>query len=196
MCAKLPFLITGTLSAEDTGIKMEKEDAKTKDESLTGKMKIGIGSIIGIIILVSLVVIMVMVVGMYLQYDTVAVICNHYFSIGKSTGSFCDKNPNDAQCLGDWKPDATKEECGLALTRTSIVNGEDAKMGDFPYQAILVFDLHELDRVMGLPDNDDEERFSAGCGGSVINAKYVLTAAHCVQDLIPPRTGQKFVFPV
>ena len=46
-----------------------------------------------------------------------------------------------------------------------IVGGEDAIHGEFPYMALLAY-------VFG------KQKFYM-CGGSVINTKYVLTAAHC-----------------
>ncbi|XP_076249342.1 chymotrypsin-2 [Calliopsis andreniformis] len=45
-----------------------------------------------------------------------------------------------------------------------IVNGEDAKVGEIPYQ-------------VSLQNRDSSFHF---CGGSVLNANYVITAAHCV----------------
>lgn len=48
----------------------------------------------------------------------------------------------------------------------SIVGGSDAKLGQFPYQALLTDDLQ-------IPY----------CGGSIISARYILTAAHCVEGV-------------
>ncbi|XP_034195399.1 chymotrypsin-2-like [Osmia lignaria lignaria] len=45
-----------------------------------------------------------------------------------------------------------------------IVNGEDAKVGEIPYQ-------------VSLQNKDNSFHF---CGGSVLNENYVITAAHCV----------------
>ncbi|CAL7948237.1 unnamed protein product [Xylocopa violacea] len=48
---------------------------------------------------------------------------------------------------------------------SQIVGGKDAPVGKFPYQVSL------------------RNRGSHFCGGSVINSRYILTAAHCVQGL-------------
>ncbi|XP_066591615.1 ovochymase-1-like [Prorops nasuta] len=50
-----------------------------------------------------------------------------------------------------------------------IVNGQSAKEGEFPYQVSLQY-------------TNINSHF---CGGSIINKNYVLTAAHCVEDLRP-----------
>ncbi|XP_076301520.1 chymotrypsin-2-like [Lasioglossum baleicum] len=50
-----------------------------------------------------------------------------------------------------------------------IVNGEDAKLGEIPYQ-------------VSLQSTTAKSHF---CGGSVIGANYVLTAAHCVVGRTP-----------
>ncbi|XP_015436796.1 PREDICTED: chymotrypsin-2-like [Dufourea novaeangliae] len=52
-----------------------------------------------------------------------------------------------------------------------IVNGEDAKLGEIPYQ-------------VSLQTTPGNRHF---CGGSVLNSQYVLTAAHCVQSQTPER---------
>ncbi|XP_024411016.1 coagulation factor IX isoform X1 [Desmodus rotundus] len=46
---------------------------------------------------------------------------------------------------------------------TRIVGGEDAKPGQFPWQVILNGKIYAL------------------CGGSIINEKWVVTAAHCIE---------------
>ena len=53
-----------------------------------------------------------------------------------------------------------------------IVGGSITKLGDFPYMALLGYD------VFG--------QIYYTCGGSLINKWYVLTAAHCVQDTQGP----------
>ncbi|XP_011863895.1 PREDICTED: polyserase-2-like [Vollenhovia emeryi] len=52
----------------------------------------------------------------------------------------------------------------LPLFDPRIVNGEDAKVGEFPYQ-------------VSLQQIDSDFHF---CGGSILNDNYVITAAHCV----------------
>src|SRR5262245_43303557 len=50
-----------------------------------------------------------------------------------------------------------------------VVGGEDAKRGDFPWQAALI--------LARAPSNDPFRGFF--CGGSLIDWRWVLTAAHC-----------------
>lgn len=64
--------------------------------------------------------------------------------------------------------DVSCERCGLA-NRNKIVGGRSATNNEFPWMAALVYE----DVII--------------CGGSVINDRYVLTAAHCVVSL----TGKK-----
>ncbi|XP_011863836.1 PREDICTED: trypsin-1-like [Vollenhovia emeryi] len=54
----------------------------------------------------------------------------------------------------------------LPLFDPRIVNGEDAKLGEIPYQVSL------------------QEKYSDFhfCGGSILNDNYVITAAHCVSS--------------
>ena len=58
-----------------------------------------------------------------------------------------------------------KNECGIRLSVEFIVGGNYSKLGEFPYMALLGYQI------------DDKILYT--CGGSVINSKYVLTAAHC-----------------
>ena len=67
---------------------------------------------------------------------------------------------------GKWIPSPKNGECGARLTSETVIGGDDAKLGEFPYIALLGY------------------FFNGGvvyylCGGSVLNAKYILTAAHC-----------------
>lgn len=56
---------------------------------------------------------------------------------------------------------------------TRVFGGRDTKIKDYPWMVALHYDYDEWFRVWG-------------CGGSLINKKYVLTAAHCVR-LVPPQ---------
>lgn len=61
----------------------------------------------------------------------------------------------------------------IASPSFQIVGGEDAEPQEFPWQISLQY--------MVPPGNN----FRHGCGGSIINKQYVLTAAHCVDRVAP-----------
>ena len=60
-------------------------------------------------------------------------------------------------------------ECGLKYTSESILGGETAKPGEFPFMALL-----------GYKKSNDQIIY--GCGGTLINRYYVQTAAHCQNE--------------
>jgi V8-like Glu-specific endopeptidase len=87
------------------------------------------------------------------------------------TGAFsckaqCSKNPGGADILppeGAVKNEEFGCVCGLQNKDDRIVGGEDAKKKEFPWQVAIV-----------MPGTRQPM-----CGGSVINNRYILTAAHC-----------------
>ena len=79
---------------------------------------------------------------------------------------FCTIGKNS----GLWKPDSAKGECGKRNTVSNIVGGKIAKIGEYPWMALLGYNPPNI------PGND----LYYVCGGSLINKKYVLTAGHCI----------------
>uniref|UniRef100_A0A1B6EQ65 Peptidase S1 domain-containing protein n=1 Tax=Cuerna arida TaxID=1464854 RepID=A0A1B6EQ65_9HEMI len=68
----------------------------------------------------------------------------------------------------NWPLLDLKDICGRSATlRTKTIGGHNADMAEYPWMAQLIY--------RQLKDNSDV----GGCGGSVINKRYVLTAAHC-----------------
>ena len=64
---------------------------------------------------------------------------------------------------GSWIPDGGVNECGKPTNTNNLLSGNIAKHGEFPFLALLQYDGGEFK-----------------CGGSLINKRYVLTAAHCI----------------
>jgi len=73
---------------------------------------------------------------------------------------------------GKWIPSGNsymisgKDECGVRTRSSNLVGGTATRLGDYPYMALL-----------GYLDDDGEIYYK--CGGSILNRKYILTAAHC-----------------
>uniref|UniRef100_A0AAG5CQ92 CLIP domain-containing serine protease n=1 Tax=Anopheles atroparvus TaxID=41427 RepID=A0AAG5CQ92_ANOAO len=64
-------------------------------------------------------------------------------------------------------PDPKKFECGLDSLADRIVGGNDTAIDEFPWYALLQYQTKK-------------GTLEFKCGGSLINARYVLTAAHCL----------------
>ena len=55
-------------------------------------------------------------------------------------------------------------ECGIKGKNGKIVGGNEAGVNEYPWQALLF-------------RND----FAVGCGGTLMNERWVMTAGHCVE---------------
>lgn len=60
------------------------------------------------------------------------------------------------------------KKCGHSLT-DKIMKGTKANVGEYPWMALLAYKSN-VDAIL-----------TFNCGGSLISAKHVLTAAHCVR---------------
>ena len=67
---------------------------------------------------------------------------------------------------GTWLPTFGQDTCGIKTDAGYIVGGTKAKGGEFPFMAAL-----------GRLNKDNTIFFI--CGGTLINRRYILTAAHC-----------------
>ncbi|XP_031619828.1 melanization protease 1 [Contarinia nasturtii] len=63
------------------------------------------------------------------------------------------------------------DNCGISIQQR-IIGGDDAVPGQFPWMARLAY------------RNRTSQLVSYRCSGSVISKKYILTAAHCVSNLV------------
>lgn len=63
----------------------------------------------------------------------------------------------------------TKLECGVESSHDRIVGGENAELHEYPWLALLYYQNKESDPV----------RYK--CGGTLINLRTIITAAHCVE---------------
>lgn len=58
----------------------------------------------------------------------------------------------------------------ITTIKPYIINGSEITINDFPYYARLVIPL-------------SSSKFFHSCGGTILNSKYILTAAHCVYNV-------------
>ena len=72
--------------------------------------------------------------------------------------------------IGNWIPSPDNDGCGFQTNVGFILGGSDASRGEFPGSALLGYTGFGDGRIYYL------------CGGSLINRRYVLTAAHCHGD--------------
>ena len=89
------------------------------------------------------------------------------------TESFSINNNNDGNS-GTWLPNANDLECGQTTNTGYLIGGSNTRLGEFPYVAALGFS----------PTGNDSRTFFV-CGGTLINRRYVVTAAHCLSPGIP-----------
>ncbi|KYB26593.1 Serine protease easter-like protein [Tribolium castaneum] len=86
---------------------------------------------------------------------------------------FNDKEPK--VCCAYNKTDLLPKECGYLDTSGRIVNGRDALLFEFPWMALLIY--------KNINSGSISEGTSFKCGGTIINDRYILTAAHCLRGL-------------
>ncbi|XP_018568472.1 serine protease easter-like [Anoplophora glabripennis] len=67
------------------------------------------------------------------------------------------------------------KDCGYIPSDQKIINGQNASLNEFPWMALLSYNTK----------NGPQFR----CGGTIINKKWILTAAHCVSNLKEPLLG-------
>ncbi|XP_037953874.1 spaetzle-processing enzyme-like [Teleopsis dalmanni] len=90
---------------------------------------------------------------------------------------YCNKPKPEANNVpkpGNVLPEAGK--CGISL-ENRILGGQNTSLFEFPWMALIQYKK---------PNNVYEFH----CGGSLINSRYVLTAAHCVRNEKTPGTWE------
>lgn len=66
-------------------------------------------------------------------------------------------------------PNPTNYECGVDILADRIYGGVDTELDEFPWYALLQYESRR-----GVAEFH--------CGGSLISLRYVLTAAHCLDN--------------
>lgn len=79
-------------------------------------------------------------------------------------------NSSVMECVYNWF-----SECGQPSPRKRIIGGTLANINDFPWQIVLFFEQIQI------------------CGGSLINDRYILTAAHCIASFSTEERRRMFV---
>ena len=87
----------------------------------------------------------------------------------KVTGKTSPNNDCSGTECGTWKPSGRNEECGFRVLFTNVVGGRIAQLGSYTYMALLGY--------------QEDGQIVYNCTGSLVNRRYILTAAHCVQAI-------------
>lgn len=82
----------------------------------------------------------------------------------------CGELPNSRKILVCCPELRSEERCGRLTLEDYILGGEETDPDEYPWTAMLAYE-----GISG--------RRSYGCGGTLINERYVVTAAHCVDAL-------------
>ncbi|XP_039290867.1 CLIP domain-containing serine protease 2-like isoform X2 [Nilaparvata lugens] len=66
------------------------------------------------------------------------------------------------------------EKCGISNPiERQIHHGAKASLGQFPWMVLIEKQTKEID------ETNQESYYQSKCGGTILNSKYILTAAHC-----------------
>jgi len=71
---------------------------------------------------------------------------------------------------GRYHPNENDGTCGEYLGTGFIIGGVETKRGELPYQVVLGYPA---------PKRQKKRKYNYNCGGSLLNRRYVITAAHC-----------------
>ena len=79
-----------------------------------------------------------------------------------------DIRSRDPTESGTWLPNGEEDGCGVRVDSGYVLGGNTAAKGEFPFAALL-----------GYKNPGGKRPIAYKCGGTLINRRYVLTAAHC-----------------
>lgn len=87
---------------------------------------------------------------------------------------------NDSTSSIDSLETFDMKNCGHTSDIDKIIGGDNTAIDEFPWMAVLEYQLSNGERKIG-------------CAGSIINRRYVLTAAHCLTGSIIKLLGSLLV---